>query len=57
MFSQVDLDLIYQSKVCTNANTVNIVKKLVTVFAGYQPLKNCIVTIYRDTSVAQLCIS
>jgi hypothetical protein len=41
----------------TAYNTVNIVKKLVTVFAGYQPLKKCILTIYRDTSVAQLCIS
>ena len=40
------------------ANTVNaIVNKLVTNFAGHQPLKNYIVTIYRDTSVAQLCIS
>ena len=39
-------------------NTVNaIVNKLATVFAGHQPLKNCVVTIYRDTSVAQLCIS
>jgi hypothetical protein len=41
----------------TKPNTVNIVKKLVTVFAGYQPLTNCIVKIYRDTSVAQLCVS
>ena len=40
-----------------STNTVNIVNKLVTVFAGHQPLTNCIVTIYRDTSVAQLCIS
>ena len=40
-----------------STNTVNIVNKLVTVFAGYQPLKNCNVTMYRDTSVAQLCIS
>ena len=41
----------------THTNTVNIVNKLVTVFAGYQPLTSCILTIYRDTSVAQLCIS
>ena len=41
----------------TGTNTVNIVKKLVTVFAGHQPLIKYIVTIYRDTSVAQLSIS
>ena len=40
-----------------STNTVNIVNKLVTVFAGHQPLTNCIVKIYRDTSVAQLCVS
>jgi hypothetical protein len=47
----------HQLKTRPSANTVNIVHKLVTVFAVTQPLKNYIVTIYRDTSVAQLCIS